>query len=69
MLLGGCTETLKYHRVVAINMALASASAMRLESQKAKEWAGFSHQSHCFNPLHIAWQIKDSCGQKKKHIQ
>ena len=29
--------TLKCHRVVAINMGTTGASAMRLESQKAKE--------------------------------
>ena len=46
-------KTLKCHRVVVINMAPASISAMRLESQKAKEWAGSSSQSHSFNPLHI----------------
>ena len=46
--------TLKCHRVVAINVALVSTSVMRLESQKAKEWAGSSHQSHSFNPSHIA---------------
>ena len=62
-------RTLKCHRVVAINMARAGTSTMRLDSQKAKEWAGSSHQSHGFNSTHIAYQIKDSCGQKKRDIQ
>ena len=29
---------MKLHRIVAVNMASASTSAMRLDSQKAKEW-------------------------------
>ena len=56
--------TLKCHRVVAIDVAPAG---MRLKSQKAKEGAGSSHQGHGFNPSHSAWQIKDSCGQKKRY--
>ena len=47
--------TLKHHRVVAINMALAGTSTMSLESHKTKEWAGSSHQNHGFNPTYIAW--------------
>ena len=47
-------ETLKHHKIVAVNMAPASTLAMRLESQKAKEWGGSSRQSHSFNPSHIA---------------
>ena len=46
--------TLKCHRVLGMNMALNSTSAMKLELQKAKEWAGSSHQSHGFNLTHIA---------------
>ena len=45
--------TLKCHTVGAINMATAGISAMRLQSQKAKEWTGPNSQSHNFNPLHI----------------
>ena len=61
--------TLKCHGVVPINMTIAGTSTMRLESQKAKEWAGSSHQSHGFNPFYIVLQIKDSNGQKKRDIQ
>ena len=57
---------MKCLRAVAINMALACTSAMRLKSQKTKEWAGFSHQSHSFNPSHLAEKIKDSSGQIKE---
>ena len=62
-------ETLKLIRIVAINMAPASTSTMKLDSQKAKEWGGSRCQSHGSNPRHIASQIKDLCGQTKRDIQ
>ena len=64
----GSGRTLKYHRVVAINMALTNIFVMRLDCQNAKECIGSSHQSHGFNPSHIDLHIKDSCGQEKKEI-
>ena len=39
-------------------MAPASTSAMRLDTQKAKEWDRFSSQSHGFNRSHIARKLK-----------
>ena len=61
--------TLKLHRVVAINKASTSTTTMKLDSQKTKECDGSSRQSHGFNTSHIAYQIKDSCGQKKRDIK
>ena len=46
-------RTLKHHRIVARNTALASTSAMSLEFQKYKYWVGSSLQSHGFNPPNI----------------
>ena len=43
---GLLVRTLKHHRVVAVNMALADTSTMRLQSQKAKKCAGSSHTLH-----------------------
>ena len=63
---GGCMD-LETPESVIINMALFSTSAMKLSAQKAKEWAGSSHQSHGFNLSHIAQQVKDSWLEKKRY--
>ena len=48
-------EILKHCRVMAINVATASISALSLKSQKAKEREGFSCQSPEFHPSNTAW--------------
>ena len=57
-------RALKHCRVVALKAAVAGSSATRLKSQKAKEWARSSRQSHGFHLLH-----KSACGQKKKYVK
>ena len=48
-------EILKHCRIMAINVVTASISALRLKSQKAKEWEGSSCQSPEFHPSNTAW--------------
>ena len=60
VLLGECcsllaAEILKHCRVISINVAIASTSALSLKTQNAKEWEGFSCQMPDFHPSNTAW--------------
>ena len=60
------TGTLKLHRDVAINMAPVSTFTMKLGSQKAREWVGYSCQSHGFNPSLLFSKLKSHVVRKRE---